>query len=34
LANAVVDALSGFGVRHLDTPLTAEDLACHAGRES
>ena len=26
LANAVVDALSGFGVRHLDTPLTAERI--------
>ncbi|HSF34057.1 MAG TPA: xanthine dehydrogenase family protein molybdopterin-binding subunit [Candidatus Tectomicrobia bacterium] len=26
LANAVVDALSGFGVRHLDTPLTAEKV--------
>jgi carbon-monoxide dehydrogenase large subunit len=26
LANAVVDALSGFGVRHLDTPLTAEKI--------
>jgi carbon-monoxide dehydrogenase large subunit len=26
LANAVLDALSGFGVRHLDTPLTAEKI--------
>ena len=26
LANAVVDALSGFGVRHLDTPLTPERI--------
>jgi carbon-monoxide dehydrogenase large subunit len=26
LANAVVDALSRFGVRHLDTPLTAERI--------
>ena len=26
LANAVVDALSRFGVRHLDTPLTAEKI--------
>ena len=26
VANAVVDALSGFGVRHLDTPLTAETI--------
>jgi aerobic carbon-monoxide dehydrogenase large subunit len=26
LANAVVDALAGFGVRHLDTPLTAESI--------
>jgi carbon-monoxide dehydrogenase large subunit len=26
LANAVVDALSPFGVRHLDTPLTAEKI--------
>jgi aerobic carbon-monoxide dehydrogenase large subunit len=26
VANAVVDALSGFGVRHLDTPLTAERI--------
>jgi aerobic carbon-monoxide dehydrogenase large subunit len=26
LANAVVDALSSFGVRHLDTPLTAERI--------
>ena len=26
LANAVVNALSGFGVRHLDTPLTAEKI--------
>jgi aerobic carbon-monoxide dehydrogenase large subunit len=26
LANAVVDALSGYGVRHLDTPLTAERI--------
>jgi carbon-monoxide dehydrogenase large subunit len=26
LANAVVDALSTFGVRHLDTPLTAEKI--------
>jgi carbon-monoxide dehydrogenase large subunit len=26
LANAVVDALSGFGVRHLDMPLTAERI--------
>jgi CO/xanthine dehydrogenase Mo-binding subunit len=24
VANAVLDALSGFGVRHIDTPLTAE----------
>jgi carbon-monoxide dehydrogenase large subunit len=26
VANAVVDALSSFGVRHLDTPLTAERI--------
>ena len=26
MANAVVDALSSFGVRHLDTPLTAEKI--------
>jgi len=26
VANAVLDALSGFGVRHLDTPLTAEKI--------
>jgi carbon-monoxide dehydrogenase large subunit len=26
LANAVLDALSSFGVRHLDTPLTAEKI--------
>jgi carbon-monoxide dehydrogenase large subunit len=26
LANAVMDALASFGVRHLDTPLTAEKL--------
>jgi carbon-monoxide dehydrogenase large subunit len=26
LANAVVDALSSFGVRHLDTPLSAEKI--------
>jgi aerobic carbon-monoxide dehydrogenase large subunit len=26
LANAVVDALSPFGIRHLDTPLTAERI--------
>lgn len=33
LANAVVDALSGFGVRHLDMPLTAERIWCamHSG---
>ena len=33
VANAVLDALAGaFGVRHLDTPLTAEGMACDAGR--
>jgi carbon-monoxide dehydrogenase large subunit len=26
LANAVLDALADFGVRHLDTPLTAEKI--------
>ncbi len=26
VANAVLDALAGFGVRHLDTPLTAEKV--------
>ena len=26
VANAVLDALSGFGVRHLDTPLTPEKV--------
>jgi carbon-monoxide dehydrogenase large subunit len=26
VANAVLDALAGFGVRHLDTPLTAEKI--------
>jgi len=26
IANAVLDALAGFGVRHLDTPLTAEKI--------
>jgi carbon-monoxide dehydrogenase large subunit len=26
LTNAVVNALAGFGVRHLDTPLTAEKI--------
>ncbi len=26
LTNAVLDALSGMGVRHLDTPLTAEKI--------
>jgi carbon-monoxide dehydrogenase large subunit len=26
VANAVLDALTGFGVRHLDTPLTAEKV--------
>jgi carbon-monoxide dehydrogenase large subunit len=26
IANAVLDALSSFGVRHLDTPLTAEKI--------
>jgi carbon-monoxide dehydrogenase large subunit len=26
LANAVLDALAGFGVRHLDTPLTPEKI--------
>jgi aerobic carbon-monoxide dehydrogenase large subunit len=26
VANAVLDALAGFGVRHIDTPLTAEKL--------
>jgi carbon-monoxide dehydrogenase large subunit len=26
VANAVLDALSSFGVRHLDTPLTAEKI--------
>ena len=26
LTNAVLDALSGFGVRHLDTPLTPERI--------
>jgi carbon-monoxide dehydrogenase large subunit len=26
VANAVLDALASFGVRHLDTPLTAEKL--------
>jgi carbon-monoxide dehydrogenase large subunit len=26
VTNAVLDALSGFGVRHLDTPLTAEKI--------
>jgi carbon-monoxide dehydrogenase large subunit len=26
VANAVLDALSRFGVRHLDTPLTAEKI--------
>ncbi len=26
VANAVLDALTGFGVRHLDTPLTAEKI--------
>jgi aerobic carbon-monoxide dehydrogenase large subunit len=26
LANAVMDALSSVGVRHLDTPLTAEKI--------
>jgi carbon-monoxide dehydrogenase large subunit len=32
VANAVLDALSGFGVRHIDTPLTAEKIwhAMHA----
>ena len=32
VANAVLDALSGFGVRHLDTPLTPEKVwrAMHA----
>lgn len=32
VANAVLDALSGFGVRHLDTPLTPEKIwrAMHA----
>jgi carbon-monoxide dehydrogenase large subunit len=34
VANAVLHALSGFGVRHLDTPLTPEKLwrAMHAAR--
>jgi aerobic carbon-monoxide dehydrogenase large subunit len=26
VANAVLDALASFGVRHLDTPLTAEKI--------
>ena len=26
VANAVLDALSGFGVRHIDTPLTSEKI--------
>jgi carbon-monoxide dehydrogenase large subunit len=32
IANAVLDALSGFGVRHIDTPLTSEKIwrAMHA----
>jgi carbon-monoxide dehydrogenase large subunit len=32
VANVVLDALSGFGVRHIDTPLTAEKIwrAMHA----
>jgi carbon-monoxide dehydrogenase large subunit len=32
IANAVLDALSGFGVRHIDTPLTPEKVwrAMHA----
>lgn len=32
VANAVLDALSGFGVRHIDTPLTSEKIwrAMHA----
>jgi hypothetical protein len=28
----VLDALSGFGVRHLDTPLTAEKIWRAMGR--
>jgi carbon-monoxide dehydrogenase large subunit len=28
VANAVLDALASFGVRHLDTPLTAEKVWC------
>jgi aerobic carbon-monoxide dehydrogenase large subunit len=36
VANAVLDALSGFGVRHIDTPLTAEKIwrAMHAAPAS
>jgi len=32
VANAVLDALAGFGVRHIDTPLTPEKIwrAMHA----
>jgi carbon-monoxide dehydrogenase large subunit len=26
VANAVLDALAGFGVRHIDTPLTPEKI--------
>jgi carbon-monoxide dehydrogenase large subunit len=33
VANAVLDALAGFGVRHLDTPLTAQKV-WHAMRET
>jgi aerobic carbon-monoxide dehydrogenase large subunit len=34
IANAVLDALSGFGVRHIDTPLTPEKVwrAMHAAQ--
>jgi carbon-monoxide dehydrogenase large subunit len=34
VANAVVDALSGFGVRHLDMPYTPEKVwtTMQAGR--